>query len=1141
MNSIQRTIRLAISGILLALLNLLTCLPVQAAAPVCARVKIEILQQLAFERLAFDARLVITNSTPDQYLEGVSVNVQVMDETGADVGQLFFVKVLSLGNISAVDGTGRIPAQVAAEVHWMLIPSAGAGGTSQLGKRYFVGGEVNFSVAGSPQKMTLMPAMITVKPQPELELDYFLPREVWADDPFTDPVEAPVPFYLGVRTNNTGYGPATNLTISSGQPKIVENKQGLLIDFRLLGSAVNDQSVTPTLNLLLGTIQPQSCTTGRWEMITTLSGKFIDFNASFTHASELGGTLTSLIKQVKAHFLTHEMLVDTPGSDAIHDFLAYDSPTGDRMPDTIYTSDCQKLPVNPTSGAVTGIPNSGNPTVTLTTTVISGWSYAKVTDPAEGRLKLKSVIRSDGKTINLLNAWLTEEKPTGKQSDPSAFYLHIIDFETTGSYQVTYETPPLDTTPPVTTIVVGEPKYGSAPVYVTQDTNFLFTASDDISGVSAMVFSLDAGPYQPGLPFDLKRLLIPPATLAGPHSISYYSTDRSSNSEQPKTITVVVDDAPPLIDPLTAVPAVITPSAPGSSVLPRQTVLTVRATDTIAQITTRYDVAAGTAANDTDFAALTVVRTMTGTLLSGAAATVTWNGRTDAGNFVPAGVYTIRMTATDQLGHPASAYTTVTVNEFLTVRALAATEADQINPGLSGTKVVWQDYRDGKWDIYLLDLVGNTVQNLTVGTLADQINPAISGSSVVWQDRSSGSWDIVLYDLATSTATTIAASLADETNPTVNGNWVAYQSGPAGARDIYLYNVTTKATTRVTSDPRDQINPAISGNRLVWEDYRNGLADIYAYDLTTQTEVQITSNIDNQTHPTILNDSVLWVDQRAGNRELYHYSLASSQTTRLTYSASDEAQPYLSGTSAVFVDYASGIGDPNLSIINLTTKRSMRLISEPHKQEQPRLEGNRLVWQDNRSGVWQIYFSEISLPPTIASYSTVAGFNLVAVTGALQTQFSSAFPLLNDWKGRVTLKGIETHDHVVAALVRGELDGSAAAVGTDFPLTENGALFVYTDSRADLNLGEILSCGTISLTTGFNMASFPCLPDNYQASDLLGSLGGSALSISRFDTTSARWVGLARTGGTTAGQDFPIRPGEGYLIYTSGDISNWVP
>lgn len=1140
MTYLQRRLAMLAASLFL-ICGVLAGSPAQGA-PVCARVKIQILQQLALERLAFDAQLIITNSTPDQNLEGVSVNLQILDETGADASALFFVKVLRLDKISAVDGTGSIPAQVAAQINWMLIPSSGAGGTGNLGKRYFVGGEVDFSVAGSLQKMTLMPAMITVKPQPELQLDYFLPREVWADDPFTDAVEAPIPFNLAVRTNNVGYGPASNLTINSGQPKIVENKQGLLIDFRLLGSAVNDQSVTPTLNLQLGTIAPQSCATGRWEMVTTLSGKFIDFNASFTHASELGGTLTSLVKKTSAHFLTREMLVDLPGSDTLHDYLAYDSPTGDRMPDTIYTSDCQKLPVNRAPGSVAGAPTPADPTVTLTTAVLSGWSYAKTLDPAGGKLRLKSVARSDGKKINALNAWITEEKPTGKQSDPSAFYLNLIDFESTGSFVFTYETPALDTAAPVSQIVVGDPKFGTDPVYVTSaDTNFLFTASDDISGVASMVFSLDGAPYQPGLPFNLKRLILPPLLLSGPHSISYYSTDRSGNRETPKSINVVVDDQAPLFARFSASPAVITPSAPASSVLPRQTVLTVQASDAMAPILARYDVAAGSATSDADFAPLRLVRTMTGTLSSAVAAVVSWNGRDDAGNPVPAGAYTVRATATDQLGHPATAYAAVTANEFLSMAPLSSSGADQINPALSGNRVLWQDYRNGKWDIYLRDLSDNSTRNLTAGKLADQINPGVDGDHAVWQDLSAGNWDIVLYDLATSAETVIAAGVSDETLPVVKGNWVAYQSKAAGNWDIYLYNILTKETRRVTSDPRDQINPALYGNLLVWEDYRNGLGDIYSYDLTSGAESRITENIDDQTHPSISSGGVIWVDSRDGNRELYGFNPASGRTTRMSYSWTDEAQPYLSGDNAVFVDYASGSSDPNLSLINLSTRRSMRLVSEPHKQEQPRLENGRLVWQDNRSGVWQIYFSELTLPPTVASYPLSAGFNLTGVTASLLGQSSTAVSLLGNWKGKVALSGIESFDPSAQAMRRVDLDAGGAAVGTDFPLTENGALFVYSQAAADLNLGEITSCGSLSLVSGFNMVSFPCLPDGYLASELLKSAGGAALSISRFDTTAARWVSLGTKDGLNQSQDFPIRPGEGYLIYTSGAVPNWAP
>ena len=89
----------------------------------------------------------------------------------------------------------------------------------------------------------------------------------------------------------------------------------------------------------------------------------------------------------------------------------------------------------------------------------------------------------------------------------------------------------------------------------------------------------------------------------------------------------------------------------------------------------------------------------------------------------------------------------------------------------------------------------------------------------------------------------------------------------------------------------------------------------------------------------------------------------------------------------MFVDYASGLSNPNLSLLNLTTRRSIRLISEQHRQEHPRLDGATLVWQDDRSGVWQVYVSNLTLPPTVATYPVAPGFNLVAVTAAMQTQF----------------------------------------------------------------------------------------------------------------------------------------------------------
>src|SRR3989454_6874192 len=153
-------------------------------ASICARVKIEILQRLTFERVAFDAKLVVTNNLATEPLTGFGVTLHIMTLDGHDAGDMFFTRVNDLTNISDVNGGGEIPPGVRAEAHWLIIPSYGAGGTDPLGQTYFVSGTVNFQTTAGPKQLDLFPAPINVRPQPLLDVDYALPRQVFADDPF---------------------------------------------------------------------------------------------------------------------------------------------------------------------------------------------------------------------------------------------------------------------------------------------------------------------------------------------------------------------------------------------------------------------------------------------------------------------------------------------------------------------------------------------------------------------------------------------------------------------------------------------------------------------------------------------------------------------------------------------------------------------------------------------------------------------------------------------------------------------------------------------------------------------------------------------------------------------------------------------
>ncbi|MDY0955690.1 hypothetical protein SOM22_14020 [Stenotrophomonas rhizophila] len=72
-------------------------------------------------------------------------------------------------------------------------------------------------------------------------------------------------------------------------PQIIDNQQVLAINFVLVGSYVQDAPVNNSLLIDFGDIAPNSAKMGRWVIESNLAGTFVEFDARFTHADELGG------------------------------------------------------------------------------------------------------------------------------------------------------------------------------------------------------------------------------------------------------------------------------------------------------------------------------------------------------------------------------------------------------------------------------------------------------------------------------------------------------------------------------------------------------------------------------------------------------------------------------------------------------------------------------------------------------------------------------------------------------------------------------------------------------------------------------------------------------------------------------------
>ncbi|HTI72393.1 MAG TPA: hypothetical protein VMF06_20635 [Candidatus Limnocylindria bacterium] len=523
-------------------LGLMTARAQEQFQGVCSRVKIVIAQELTIERIGYEATLEVTDNDGNDPITDFSAQLTfenpLISTNGItnDASAFFFVQQPRLENINDVGGAGVIAPTTKAVTRWFIIPKPGAGGKTPNGIVYRVGCVLSGKIRGQQipaDVLFAVPATITVKPEPLLEITYFQPRDVQGDDPFTADVESPVPFTLGVLVKNVGYAPAKKLNIDSQQPKIVENKNGLLLVAQLLGARVNDSPLDyKSLQVNLGDIAPGTAKKGAWDMITSLSGTFTEFKASYTHASELGGQDTSLIKSLNAYFIAHEVLNDQAGRDGIKDFLADTLNDEDNVPNALFESEGNELPVNyHTNAVVIGTATPGGSLSVHLDAQVAGWGYIRVDDPGQSRLKLGSITRSDGKVLNVNNYW-TSYRYT-RIGNIRQNFINIFDLVDLQSYTYTVNYAPSenDVTPPVTSIhFAGAATDVGGKTIISPDTQIYFL-SEDAQPVS-IVYSLTNGPFIPALPFSIPT--------PGEYQIVYYATDASHNQESNKTNILVV-------------------------------------------------------------------------------------------------------------------------------------------------------------------------------------------------------------------------------------------------------------------------------------------------------------------------------------------------------------------------------------------------------------------------------------------------------------------------------------------------------------------------------------------------------------------------------------------------------------------------
>jgi len=157
---------------------------------------------------------------------------------------------------------------------------------------------------------------------------------------------------------------------------------------------------------------------------------------------------------------------------------------------------------------------------------------------------------------------------------------------------------------------------------------------------------------------------------------------------------------------------------------------------------------------------------------------------------------------------------------------------NQNAPDVAGTVVVWHEGRQsGGWSntgIFKRDIDADP-EPVRICKLPGKIakNPAISGSVIVWQDNRNGNWDIYGYDPAVDTEIEICLDSGDQEAAAIHGDTVVWQDNRGGDWDIYGYDLSARRVFPIYKGKGDQTEPDIHDEVVAWTDTRNGNKDIY--------------------------------------------------------------------------------------------------------------------------------------------------------------------------------------------------------------------------------------------------------------------------------------------------------------------------
>lgn len=426
----------------------------ESSSSVCSSVGLQFSQSMVMTRQAFLGTLTINNSHEFETLKNIRLNLSVTNEDNVvATNHEFQINTKDTDNLTFnADGSWNLASQESGVATIEFIPTKYAAPTEP--KEYTFGGTLSYvdPFTGLEVTRDLFPVTMTVKPSPNLEIDYFMQRDILGDDPLTkDVVEPMIPSEFSLLIHNVGTGDAKNVRMTTKQPEITDNEKGLLVDFQIKTSQLNGEAETAVMGENVttdfGTIEAGRTAYAQWWLTSSLLGHFTDYKVEATHVTSYDNPDLSLLDTVRIHELIRGIRVDEAASPKVTGFMVNDIPDAEDFPDMMYLTDGTVAPV--VKAADAKLSDSGSDYTLTVIPSAKGWNYISIPDPTKGGQKLISV---DGDTnLDTRKVWQTDRTLRDGKDPIDEYLIHVVDYfkegvtktsSPSGTFQLVFEKRP---------------------------------------------------------------------------------------------------------------------------------------------------------------------------------------------------------------------------------------------------------------------------------------------------------------------------------------------------------------------------------------------------------------------------------------------------------------------------------------------------------------------------------------------------------------------------------------------------------------------------------------------------------------------------------------------------------------------------